>query len=136
MEGKLDKLENEWLIRYVKNNDIVYYDLCDESKKWANKDNIAKILNIDDQVDTDAMDIDDANIISENKNILMNVVSGFPNVFPVKPLENNGLWSTIHDTVMHDDSSLLIVDLRNEISNFFEQKSYMLSTRHNNQSSN
>ena len=50
MEGKLDKLENEWLIRYVKNNYIVYYDLCDESKKWANKDNIAKILKKDDEI--------------------------------------------------------------------------------------
>ena len=48
MEGKLDKLENEWLIRYVKNNYSLreaLYDRADKLKKLMLSKNLPIIQN-------------------------------------------------------------------------------------------
>jgi hypothetical protein len=50
MLGHLIKQDSEWMVKYDNNGDIKLYPLCPESKKWANKDNIAKILKKDDEI--------------------------------------------------------------------------------------
>ena len=45
MTGQLVKLNDEWVVRYDKGHEAIHYSLCDDSKKWYEKNKTKPFIN-------------------------------------------------------------------------------------------
>ena len=45
MTGQLIKLNNELVVRYDKGHEVIYYNLCEDSKKWYKKNKTKPFIN-------------------------------------------------------------------------------------------
>lgn len=44
MTGKLVKKNGEWVVRYDKNHDEVFYRFCPQTKVWSEKEEVKKFI--------------------------------------------------------------------------------------------
>jgi hypothetical protein len=44
MTGKIVKKNGEWVVKYDKNHDEVFYILCPQTKLWTEKDEVKKFI--------------------------------------------------------------------------------------------
>jgi hypothetical protein len=50
MTGKLIKKNNEWVVKYDKNHDEVFYVLCPQTKIWSEREDVKKFIHDDIEV--------------------------------------------------------------------------------------
>lgn len=50
MTGFLIQKDHLWFVKYHRNNEVIFYNICEESKKWTEKEEVKKFIHDDIEV--------------------------------------------------------------------------------------